>query len=283
METTRIEQFWQDLVDDIRGNRLVLPALPDIAIRTRRLLDNPKSTSTQIARAISADVVMTTRLLRVVNSPLYRTRQPIEDIRAAVTRLGNANVRSMVTSLAMEQIYQDKLASPFKRRYLARIREHGMLVAALSYVICARCTALNPDEAMLAGLIHDIGKLPILEYSELLSDFNENEQRMNHLLEALHPRVGALVLRAWKFAPEMVAVAGEHEDLERSPEGGADYTDVVIVANLLSHVGTDHPHTRLDWSVIPAFARLALTPEQSIEVMKNAREQINEIKRLLAG
>lgn len=283
MASTQIEQFWQDLVDDIRANRLVLPALPDIAIRTRKLLDNPKSTATQIARAISADVVMTTRLLRLVNSPLYRTRQPIEDIRAAVTRLGNANVRSMVTSLAMEQIYQDKLASPFKRRYLARIREHGMLVAALSYVICARCTALNPDEAMLGGLIHDIGKLPILEYSEMLSDFSENEQRMDHLLEVLHPRVGELVLRAWKFAPEMVAVAGEHEDLERSAEDGADYTDVVTVANLLSHVGTDHPHTRLDWSTIPAFERLALSPEQSIEVMKNAREQINEIRRLLAG
>ncbi len=283
MASTQIEQFWQDLVDDIRANRLVLPALPDIAIRTRRLLDNPKSTSVQIARAITADVVMTTRLLRAVNSPLYRAQHPIEDIRTAVTRLGNANVRSMVTSLAMEQIYQDKLASPFKRRYLARIREHGMVVAALSYVVCARCTALNPDEAMLAGLIHDIGKLPIIEYSEMLSDFNENEARLNRLLEVLHPRVGALVLRAWKFAPEMVTVAGEHENLQRITEAPADYTDVVIVANLLSHVGTDHPHTRLDWSTIPAFERLALSPEQSIEVMKNAREQINEIKRLLAG
>jgi putative nucleotidyltransferase with HDIG domain len=283
MASTQVEQFWQDLVGDIRANRLVLPALPDVAIRTRRLLDNPKSASNQVARAISADAVLTTRLLRVVNSPLYRTRHQIDDIRTAVTRLGNANVRSMVTSLAMEQIYQNKLASPFKRRYLARSWEHGIMVAALSYVISDRYTGLNPDEAMLAGLIHDIGKLPIIEYSEMLSDFSENEQRLDRLLEALHPRVGALVLRAWKFAPEMVAVAAEHEDLQRAPETDTDYTDVVIVANLLSHVGTDHPHTRLDWSTIPAFERLALTPEESIDVMKNAREQINEIKRLLAG
>jgi putative nucleotidyltransferase with HDIG domain len=283
MASNQIEQFWQDLVKDIRANRLVLPALPDIALRTRKLLDNPQATSTQIARVISTDVVLTTRLLRLVNSPLYRARHPIDDVRTAVTRLGSVNVRSMVTSLAMEQIYQNKLASPFKKRYLVRNWEHGILVAALSYVISDCYTGLDPDEAMLAGLIHDIGKLPIIEYSELLSDFNENERQLDHLLDVLHPRVGALVLRAWKFPPELVAVAAEHENLDRAPESDADFTDVVIVANLLSHVGTSHPHTRLDWSSIPAFERLALTPEESIDVMKNAREQIHEIKRLLAG
>ncbi len=150
-------------------------------------------------------------------------------------------------------------------------------------MISDRYTGLNPDEAMLAGLIHDIGKLPIIEYSDMLSDFSDDEHTLNHLLEVLHPRVGALVLRAWKFTEEMVTVAAEHEDLQRAPEHDADFTDVVIVANLLSHIGTDHPHTRLAWSTIPAFERLALTPEESIGAMKNAREQINEIKRLLAG
>lgn len=283
MAATQVEQFWQDLVNDIQTNRLVLPALPEIALRTRKLLDNSKSTSRQIARAISADAVLTTRLLRVVNSPLYRTYHQIEDIKAAVTRLGNVNVRSIVTSLAMEQIYQNKLASPFKRRYLAKTWEHGILVAALSYIIADHYTGLNPDEAMLAGLIHDIGKLPIIEYSEMLSDFNEDEKSMDRLMEILHPRVGALVLRAWKFPEEIVNVAADHEKLDRFPGTDADYTDIVIVANLLSHIGTDHPHTHRDWSAIPSFERLALTPEESIDVMRNAREQINEIKRLLAG
>jgi hypothetical protein len=81
----------------------------------------------------------------------------------------------------------------------------------------------------------------------------------------------------------MIEVAAGHEDLNARRRPTRTFTDVVIVANLLSHIGSDHPHTRLDWSVIPAFERLALTPEESIDVLKNAREQINEIKRLLAG
>lgn len=283
MASQQIETFWHDLVADIRANRVVLPALPEIALKTRRLLEDRNVTTSQIVRVISADAVLTTRLLRVVNSPLYRVNDQIEDIRTAITRLGNTNVRSVVTSLAMEQLYQHKLASPLKKQLLARNWEHSVQVAALCYIISDNFTPLNADEAMLAGLVHDIGKLPILEYAEMLPDIAADEAALNRLLEILHTRVGALVLGSWKFPPELIAAAAEHEDLEREPGTDADYTDVVIVANLLSHVGSDHPSTRLDWSTIPAFSRLALLPEESIEAMRNAREQINGVRQLLAA
>lgn len=280
---TQIEEFWHDLVADIKANRVVLPALPDVAIKVRRLLDNPRTTVQQVASAISADVVLTTRLLRVVNSALYRAQEPIDSVRLAVTRLGNANVRSIVTSLAMEQIYQDRLASPTKKDLLARNREHSMMVAALAWFISERYTDLNPEEAMLAGLIHDIGKLPIVEYSELLPAFADDPAALARLLEVLHPRVGALILRRWEFPAELIEAVSAHEDLYRETGAGPDYTDVVVVANLLSHIGTDHPHTRLDWSSIPAFHRLSLSPEESIEAMRTARERIHEIRQILAA
>lgn len=283
MLSTRIEQFWQELVTDIKGNRVILPGLPEVTLRVRKLLDaDAGATAGKIATAISADAVLSTRLLRVVNSPLYRGATAIEDIKGAVTRLGNANVRSIVTSLAMEQIYQSRVASPQKKRMLARNREHGMMVAALSWFIASRYTTLNAEEAMLAGLIHDIGKLPIIEYAELSPELAD-ETVFDRLLEVLHPRVGALMLRSWKFSPELITAVAEHEDIYRNPHTPIDYTDVVIVANLLGHVGSDHPTTRLDWSIIPAFTRLALLPEESIEAMRNAREQINGVRQLLAA
>lgn len=283
MLSTRIEQFWQELVTDIKANRVILPGLPDVTLRVRKLLDaQGGATAAKIAAAISADAVLSTRLLRVVNSPIYRGASAIEDIRGAVTRLGNANVRSIVTSLAMEQIFHDRVASPEKKRMLARNREHSMMVAALSWFIASRYTTLNAEEAMLAGLIHDIGKLPIIEYAELAPELAD-EAVFERLLEVLHPRIGALMLRSWKFSPELVTAVAEHEDVHRNPRTPADYTDVVIVANLLGHIGSDHPSTRLDWSTIPAFSRLALLPEESIEAMRNAREQINGVRQLLAA
>lgn len=283
MLSTQIEKFWQEMVADIQANRVVLPSLPDVTLKVRKLLDTAGTPATRIAAAISADAVLTTRLLRVVNSPLYRTPQPIDNIQAAVTRLGNANVRNIVTSLAMEQLYQARVSTEQKKRMLARHREHGMMVAALSWFIARNYTVLNAEEAMLAGLIHDIGKLPIIEYAELAVEIADDESVLERLIEILHPRVGVLMLRSWSFSKELATAVAEHENLDRDPSTAADHTDVVIVANLLSYIGTDHPHTRRDWSSIPAFRRLAITPEESIDAMKNAKEQIHEVRMLLAA
>jgi putative nucleotidyltransferase with HDIG domain len=283
MRKQQIEQFWQELVADIQANRVVLPSLPDVALKVRKLIDTPGTPAARVAAAISADAVLTTRLLRMVNSPLYRTSQTIDNVQAAVTRLGNVNVRNLVTSLAMEQLYQVRVSTEHKKRMLARHREHGMMVAALSWFIARNYTALNAEESMLAGLIHDIGKLPLIEYAELAPDIANDEDAMERLIEILHPRVGVLMLRSWSFPVEMATAVAEHENLHRDPGTPPDHTDVVIVANLLSYIGTDHPHTRHDWSSIPAFRRLAITPEESIDAMKNAKEQIHGVRLLLAA
>jgi len=282
MAATEIEQFWHDLKSDIKNNRVVLPALPEVALRTRKVLESGQVDSTQIAKVISADVVLSMRLLRVANSPLYRTSQQIDDIKTAVTRLGTTNVRSLVTSLATEQLFQNELASPLKKRMLAHYAEHSVRVAAIAHVLADRYTSLDPDEAMLAGVIHDIGKLPIIEYSECLPELTSDDRKFSKVLEVLHSRVGGLILKAWKFPEALVDVAAEHENLQRDENMDADYTDVVLIANLLSHIGTDHSVTKLDWSEIPAFRRLALTPEESIDAIRDAREEIVELERLLA-
>jgi len=281
MANPLIEKFWRDLVADIKANRITLPALPEVALKARKLLDDQNTNSGQLTKVISSDAVITTRLLRVVNSPLYRTRNQVEDVKMAITRLGNANVRSLVTSLAMEQLYQAGLSEPIKKRLKANWK-HSLHVAALSFIIARDYTELSPDEAMLSGLIHDIGVLPILEYAELLTDIISNDAALDRLVYLLHTKVGHLILKKWKFPDELVKVASEHENLGRDPGIDPDYTDVVLVANLLSHIGTNHPHTKLDWNEISAFSRLAMSPEQSIAAIKDAHDEIVEIQNIFS-
>ncbi len=281
MANSLIEKFCKDLVADIKANKITLPALPEVALKARKLLSEQNTTSNQISKVISSDAVITTRLLRVVNSPLYRTRHKVEDVKMAVTRLGNANVRSLVTSLAMEQLYQAGF-SPEVKKKLKENWKHSLHVAALSFVIARDFTDLSPDEAMLSGLIHDIGVLPILEYAELLPDILSNEVALDRLVYVLHTKIGHLILKQWHFPDELITVAREHENLERDAGINPDYTDVVLVANLLSHIGTDHPHTKLDWNTIPAFNRLAMTPEESIGAIRDAHDEIVEIQNIFS-
>jgi len=282
MASPLLEKFTRDIIFDIKHNKIVLPTLPEIALKARKLLNDNTSTSTQISKIISADVVISTRLLRVVNSPLYRTKNQIEDVRAAITRLGNAIVRSLVTSLAMEQVYRSKL-SPQINIYLKQNWEHSVQVAALSQIIAQKFTSLSPEDAMLGGLVHDIGKLPILEYSERIPELVSNEKALKKILAILHPKIGSLILKTWNFQPYLVAVATEHEKLDRAHETGVDYSDVVLIANILSYTGTDHPYTRLDWSNIPAFKRLNLPPEECIATIRAAKDEIAEIRQLIAA
>ncbi len=281
MANSLIEKFCNDLVADIKANKVSLPALPEVALKARKLLNEQGTTSNQISKVISADAVITTRLLRAVNSPLYRTRSQVEDVKMAITRLGNANVRNLVTSLAMEQLYQTGLSDEVKQK-LKENWKHSLHVASLSFVIARDYTQLTPDEAMLSGLIHDIGVLPILEYAELLPDILSSKAALDRLVFVLHTKIGHLVLKKWNFPEELVTVAREHENFERDTGINPDYTDVVLVANLLSHVGSDHPHTKLDWNLIPAFNRLAMTPEESIAAIKDAHDEIIEIQNIFS-
>jgi putative nucleotidyltransferase with HDIG domain len=281
MANSLIEKFCTDLVADIKANKITLPALPEVALKARKLLNEQNTTTVQVSKVISADAVITTRLLRVVNSPIYRTRNKVEDVKMAITRLGNANVRSLVTSLAMEQLYQAGFSAEIKAK-LKENWKHSLHVAALSFVIARDYTDLSPDEAMLSGLIHDIGALPVLEYAELLPDILSNEAALDRLVFVLHTKIGHLILKKWNFPDELVTVAREHENLERDTGINPDFTDIVLVANLLSYIGTDHPHTKLDWSIIPAFNRLALTPEESIAAIRDAHDEIIEIQNIFS-
>lgn len=282
MASQVIERFWNDLITDIKSNKISFPDLPEIVLKTRKLLDDENSTASQIARAISSDATITARMLRLVNSPLYRTDHKIEDIKIAITRLGNKNVRSVITTLAMEQLYNTAYSRPIQK-ILRETWEHGAHVAAMCFLIARDYTSLDPDEAMLAGLIHDIGKLPILEYIEVAPNLMINEAAMHKVVDVLHTRVGKLILQNWGFSDDLITVVSEHENIMRDPALDADYTDIVIVSNLLVHIGSKHPHTQHDWSQIPAFRRLGISPEETIEIVMDASKELREIRELFAA
>ena len=275
-----VDQFVGEMLDDLRNNRLKLPVLPEVALKVREAVNNPDAAAATIAKAVSADASIATRLLQVANSPLYRGNAAISNVQNAIARLGPPLVRNLVTSLLLKQLFQTK--SPVLKERMQRLWEHSTQVAAISHVLARKLTRLKPDEAMLSGLIHDVGVLPILVKAENSPALLENPALLDELITKLHASVGRLILEAWKFPPELVTVAAEHENLARISEA-VDYTDVVTVANLHSYLGTKHPHASVKFSDVPAFTKLGLTPETSIAALEEAAGEMKEVKGLLAA
>jgi HD-like signal output (HDOD) protein len=230
--------FYNTILEEMDSGKLVLPTLPEVALQVREVADDPNATAKQLADIITTDAALSARLLKVANSPLYRGRVQIDSIQMAVSRLGLGMVRNLVTTLVMEQLFQATSNRLDKR--LRELWEQSTKVAAASQVIANKLPGIKTDEAMLAGLIHSIGILPILMKADEDGDLIKDSKKLDHMIANLYPKLGANILRSWEFPETLIAVAREHTNLNRnSGDAGPDLVDVVQVAVLQSHMGTE--------------------------------------------
>lgn len=273
------EQILQDLQEDIETNRLVLPTLPEVALRVRDAVEDDNATAGKIADIVATDAALSTRLLQIANSPLYRARTPIDNIQTAIARLGNIQVRNLVSSLVMQQMFQ--ATNDLLDARLRRLWEHSSEVSAICMVMAMQTRGLQKDQAMLAGLIHDIGALPILVRAEEIPKLLYNEELLDSIVTKLHPKLGEIILKSWGFPEHLVKVAAEHENLDYTHDGDADYVDLLIVANLQSYIDTDHPLARTDWGKVSAFQRMGIDTDVNIVDIEENKEQIDEMKAAL--
>ncbi len=274
------DRFVSVLLKDIKQHCLKLPSLPEVAIRVRKAVEDENSTAAQIARLVGVDAALSARLLRVANSSIYRGDKPIDTLPMAVTRLGGKVVRSLVSSLVAQQLYQSP--SPAVRQRMTELWMHSVEVAAISHLLARRFTSLDPEQAMLAGLLHDIGGLPILSRAGDFPDIVAAPGMLDEAIEKLHIVIGKLILEIWNFPADLVTAVAEHEDLGRYT-ATVDYADVVLVANLHSYVGKAHPHAHVNWGDVPAFAKLGMTPAESLRTLEEAKAEMAEMKALLAS
>jgi HD-like signal output (HDOD) protein len=264
MEFSNEQEFLDYLLDEIKTNRVVLPSLPEVAIKVRDAVDRSDLSAAKLAALIAEDAALAARLIQVANSPLYRGRTAITSLQMAVTRLGYNAVRTLLMSLAMQQIFQP--TSPLLDRYFHAIWQTSVEVAAISRALAVLCPHLNVEHALLAGLIHQIGKLPILTLAEQTPILAHDQIRLDHLLEALHPQIGEVILRNWNFPQTLIEVVTEYLQWQRQPNSElADYVDVVQVA-YLEHLVRSGQALPVDLSQVNAFARLGLPP--NIEVVE---------------
>ena len=272
------DDFLKELLDALNNDRLILPTLPEVALRIREAVEDPSVSAGKLATVIGNDAALAARLIKVANSPLLRGRMSVDNLQSAITRLGITFVRNLATGLAMEQMFQATNDLVDKR--LRDSWEHSLEVASISHVLASHYTRLKPDQATLAGLVHEIGILPILACAEDTPELLADEDTFNSIIDQLHPKIGRAILEAWDFPPELVAVPEGYLNLGRQSHNGPDYVDVVTVANLQSYSGSNNPLTSFDWSQVPAFGKLGLSPEVDVHTAEELAEDYQCAKQL---
>lgn len=257
----KIEEFLAEVKDAVATEKLLLPSLPDVALKIKTECEKEDSSAEKIAEVISQDPAMSVRLLQVANSSLYRTMHSADNIQSAITKLGLKLVRDLIMGLSMKQLYHasnDTIAERFKELWLASTK-----TAAISRLLAMNLKHLDPEQAMLAGLIHNIGALPIILMAEDDDDLFDNTEALCKVVNKMQGEVGAYIFRNWHFPDYMVDVASECYQFRRTHNGPADYVDVVQAALIEGSIytGLEVPE---DWSTVSAFERLGIDTSTSM-------------------
>lgn len=274
-----------DLADEIRSeidnNQIQLPTLPEVALKVRDAVESETADAETVAAMVANDAALSARLLQVANSPLYRARTEIDSIQQAVTRLGLKMVRSLVVSLAMKQIFQatsDTLDQQFRR-----VWDDSLQVAAISRVLAGNVAELENEQALLGGLIHNIGALPILTKIDAQDHFDIDSATVSGLIDELAPAIGARILKHWNFAESLANIPTACRDLSYDPGPFPTYADIVLVARLQHLAARGATEAGADWSDVPSFGKVGLEPEVIIVDLEGPAEKIAEVVTMLAG
>jgi len=236
----------------IERNELKLPAMPAWAAKVQRMLDDFNVSAGQIVSAVSRDPAFVAQLIRMANSATYAGKPRVDNVNSAVSRLGYKMLRNLIVAVSMAEL--SVLKKPNLRRHLDEFWQHSRDVAATCHVLAKSQKHLNPDQAMLAGLIHDIGRLPLLLYIEN-KNLDVDDVVINTLIRKCSARLGERLLQAWEFPPELVEIPMAHEDIYRETASRlASYADLVTVANMLTRATAKV----VEWNKLTAVQRIGL-------------------------
>lgn len=266
---------------DIASNNYSLPPLPENAHRIRRLINDPNASLNKISKLISSDPVLTGRLIQAANSPLFRGLTKIQDIQSAVNRLGMTCIQNMVISLSVANLYGGN--KPWIRTRMREIWNISIKVAAVSEVLSRRYKHLDNSEALLAGLLHDIGSVPLLQMCAKRFGKPEHPHQLDHAIRLLSPQLSEWILKNWHLSDFIYNVPMAIQAPQQASAGEVNYSDIILVAKLHALRGTDHPWAELKWQQLPVFIKLGLSPEESIAVIREARQEIMEVMTVLQG
>ncbi len=286
LETVEMNEVEGNLFNEIMhafnmGN-LKLPSLPDIAVKVRNALASPDTSADDVARIVAADPVMVTRLIKAANGPLNRGVDPVCSIQSAIVRLGMQTSKELITGFAVRQLFNTK--SKMLNLRMHELYDHSVDIAAISFALSKQSGKLSPDHMLLAGLLHEIGVIPILGYIEDTGLVITDEAELNSIIKQLRGAVGSMVIRHWGLSNDLFAVVEEFENWQRQEKGDIDTCDMIIIAQIYRRLKYHQLEGLPTINEVPAFKKLYpgnQNTDFAQKVFQQAHEEITSIMQLL--
>ena len=271
-------RFLSELARELSAGRVELPSFPDAVVRVQQVLSDDSITSERIMRVVSSDAGLAARILTMANSTLlHRGGSPVTDLKVAITRIGHDSIRAAALSYATAQVRHAAELSHI-RSDLERFWQEGLRVAALAHAMARETGVLRADEALLAGLLHNIGKVYIVARMPKAAG---RVRIGDDVLRDWHPGIGQALIENWKL-PEHIAIAvGGQLERERAHGAAADLQDLLIVAVLLAAQIESNAADDAALAQVPAAAAMGLTDSAMVRIMLESQTEMATLQAAL--
>jgi HD-like signal output (HDOD) protein len=228
-------QMLQDIAKELaRARDVVFPTSFEIVARLRKAAQDPDLSLDQIATFVAVEPLISARLTSMANSSKFAgDGKPIKNVRAAAQRLGLKVVRATVTASAMNQLLRSKDTAKFSG-LAAQLWQHSLHTAAAAELIAGRMTRIAPEEAMLAGLVHDLGAFYMLYRANQYEELRQRPDTIRYLILQWHESIGHAVLIALGMPEDIAEAVREHDTPRRITDKPRDLGEVIYIANKLA-------------------------------------------------
>lgn len=266
-----------EITRQFKSKSVTLPSLPEVALHINTALEQDDMDTTKMSQIIQMDPVIVARVVQVANGVLYGGGARCDTIYQAVSKIGLEGVRTIVRGVVLRDLFMPNTESV--TRFMAKFYEHSIRIGLICQELAENRPDFDPEQAFLAGLLHDIGVVPVLVVADKHTELAYKSGNLQTVLEQLKSYIGGMILQQWGFAEEYVTAAKQAYDWERRP-AGADYCDLVQVALLHSHLAGGEKINGPLFSDLPAVKRLGLdraNPVVSMGRLQALTEHVNDL------
>lgn len=245
--------IFSSIYDAFEAKCLKVPSLPEVLMKVNKAIGDPDMGFAEIAQIIQKDPPYTARLIVLANSPAYQGNGTVNTLSFAISRIGVESTRNLLMGVAVERMIGD--VHPKAVGLLREFYQQASEVAALSFVLARRLGSVSEERALMAGLLHRLGKVPIVSHAFDVLEPSPDPHRISGASDRLIAPVTSWMLSEWGMDAELCDVADSATDWYHSCGDHLGLLEIVIAAGLL-HSAQDGRHPPVPLEMTPIGRRM---------------------------
>jgi putative nucleotidyltransferase with HDIG domain len=269
-----------------------LPTIPVVATKVMQLIESDKATADELSKVVASDPAVAARVLKISNSSFYGRQGTIQNLSSAIVLLGYTTLKSIVVTASVRQVYQ-----PFGLTE-KMLWEHSFGAGLAARIIAKNVGGIDEEEAFLAGLFHDIGKVIMnsqdpAKFQMVMERCYNEELRFSEAERSIYPftheEAGSLVIKKWNFPPVLTETVLQHHSFAFSDLSDfylLHLTAVVGLADLFClrlGIGQRYPLEDLALDSTKAAGFLGLEQDQLEQLLATFQEAYENDKGSLTA